>query len=506
MKERWFNYRPLCLIFGFLLLGSVFAFYIKQELTLTISVSLTILISLIVLAILKKKPQYALVPIIAFGVGIGLYFIGIARFNSTIDYTPNTIQARVYSISNEVDGMVAVEADSCKFDNKNSNDNLVIYIYDNSGLFKNINVGSIIKFKPYKFYKTDLFYNKTPNANRYYSDLKYTAIVIHEDIEYIKTDKTFAENIKTKVKNNLEVGLTNENAEIAYSALFGDKDLLSDKQYNSYKLSGVAHLLAVSGLHVGIVVTILNFILEKFKIKNWYKLSIIASILLFYSYLCSFTVSALRASIMAIILLLSKILKQPYDSFNSISIAGIIIFLLNPFCIFDVSFLLSFSCVIGITMLYKPLRKCLSTTKMPKTIVDSVAISLATTISIVFIMAYYFRTLNVISIISNVILIPIFTLAFVAIFIISILSLLIPFIKISYLLFPINYVLDFINIIATVLGNLTISNFNTLQFNYIAIIIYFMLLLFLGRFCTAKYQYKIISTLPMVALLLICLL
>ena len=216
MKERWFNFRPLCLIFGFLLLGSVFAFYITSQIALTISISLTIFISLIILSILKKKPQYVLIPIIAFVIGISLYYIGVARFSNTIDYRPTSIEARVNSISNEVDGLIVVKADSCKFNDKKNNDNIVIYIYDDSSLFEDINIGSVIKFKPYKFYKTDLFYNEIPNASRYYNDLKYTASVKIDDIEYIKTDKTLAEKFKNKVKNNLEIGLTNENAEIAY--------------------------------------------------------------------------------------------------------------------------------------------------------------------------------------------------------------------------------------------------------------------------------------------------
>ena len=354
-----------------------------------------------------------------------------------------------------------------------------------------------------KFYKADLLYYNTPNAQLFANDLKYGASVKIENITYLKTDKTFAESIKEKVKENLSLGLTNENAEIAYSALFGDKDLLSSKQYNVYKLSGVAHLLAVSGLHVGIVVAILNMVCKLCKIKKWYKFSLIAIFLAFYVYLCGFSISIIRASIMSLILLMAGILHKEYDSFNSISIAGIVVFLLNPLCIFDVGFLLSFSCVIGITMLYKPIRKAFAKIKMPKVVADSFAISLSTTISIVFVMAYYFKTLNIISIIANVILIPIFTVAFVIIFVVSILALLIPFV--SYVLYPINYILSFINLVATVLGNLSISNFNTLEFNFVAILVYFVLLLFLGRFCTAKYQYKIISTLPMVALLFYCL-
>lgn len=504
MKERWFNYRPLCLIFGFLLLGSVFAFYAPNYVALSILIVLLVFCFLLVLAIHKKKLQYVFVPLISFFVGICAYKIAVSSFNNTIDYTPNIIQARIYNVSNEVDGMIIVEADSCSFDNQKVNDNIIIYIYNNDGLFENIETGSVIKFVPYRFYKSDLFFYETPSSSLYTNDLKYTVSVLIDDIEYLKTDYTFAETIKNKIKDNLTLGLTNENVEIAYSALFGDKDLLSDKQYNAYKLSGVAHLLAVSGLHVGIVVAILNALCKWTRIKKWYKLSLIAIFLLFYSYLCGFSVSVIRASIMAIILLIANILGKEYDGFNSIAIAGIVIFLINPLCIFDVGFLLSFSCVIGILMLNKPIQKALSKTNMPKTIVNSVAISLATTISIVIVMAYYFRTLNIISIIANVILIPIFTVGFVAVFVLSILSLLIPYL--SYLLYPINYVFNFINLIATILGNLSISNFNTIEFNYIAIIIYFVLLLFVGRFSTAKYQYKLLTMLPILALLFYCLL
>ena len=504
MKERWFNYRPLCLIFGFLLLGTVFSFYLTKELAFTISITLTFALALALLAIYKKKPQYFLVPLISFLVGLGMYYLAIFNFNQTIDYTPKTIETRIYNISNEADGMIKVECDNCIFDGNKTHDNLTLYVYDNSGLFENIEVGNVIKFKPYRFYKSDLFYYETPSASLYAEDLKYTTSVLIKDITYIKTDKTFAEFFKEKIKDNLQISLTNENAEIAYSALFGDKDLLSDKQYGVYKLSGVAHLLAVSGLHVGIIVSILTTLMSWKKHKKWYKFGIIATFLLMYTYLCGFSISIVRASIMSLVLLLSAKLGKEYDSFNSISIAGIVVFIMNPLCIFYVGFLLSFSCVIGITMLYKPILRVVQKMKMPKPITEGVSISLVTTTAIVIIMAYYFKTLNIISIVANVILIPIFTVGFVLVFITSIVSLIFPFI--AYLMYPANYIFNIINLIATILGNLAISNFNTIEFNFVAIIIYFMLLLFLGRFCTAKYQYKIISTLPMVALLFYCLL
>lgn len=504
MKERWFNYRPLCLIFGFLLLGSVFSFYFIQNTLVTTIVAILIISALMVLAYYKNKLRYVLVPIIAFIIGVSAYYLSIYNFNKSVDHKPNIIESRIYNISEEKNGMIRVECDNCIFDEKRVNDNITLYIYDNDSLFNNIEIGSIIKFKPNKFYKADLFYHEIPNSSLYYKDLKYTVSAKIEEITYIKTDKNFAESFRETIKDRLKLGFTNENVEIAYSALFGDKDLLSENQYNAYKLSGVAHLLAVSGLHVGIIVAILNYICKKFKIKKWYKFGLIALFLIFYSYLCGFSISIVRASIMSLILLLAHNFYKQYDSLNAISIAGIILFLINPLCVFDVAFLLSFSCVLGITMLNKPILKAFNKTRLPKKVAESLSVSISASTFILFIMAYYFNTLNLISIIANVVLIPIFTIGFVAVFVVSILSILIP--VLAYVLYPVNYIFSGINILAIILGNLTISNFNTISFNYIGVIVYFFLLLFMGRFCTAKSQYKIISTLPIVALLLYCLL
>jgi len=502
MKERWFNYRPLCLIFGFLLLGSVFSFYLTKNLAVCIVSMILVAVALLILSIYKRKPKYFLVPIISFIIGISAFNLAILSFNNKIDYVPATVQARIYAISNESDGMMRVEADDCIFDNKHINDNVIIFIYDYDGLFQNIEVGSVIKFQPNKFYETNLLFYETPSSSLYANDLKYTVSVYMDNIQYIKTDKTFAERVKEKIKDNISLGLNNENTEIAYSALFGEKDLLSDKQYSAYKLSGVAHLLAVSGLHVGIIVKILSMAFNFKKSKKWWKVGIIATILMLYTHICGYSISVVRASIMSLIFILSEIMGKEYDSFNSIAVAGIVVYAINPLCIFDAAFLLSFSCVIGITMLYAPIEKFLSKTKVSPKIVKSLSVSLSTTIAILIIMACYFRTLNIISLLANMILIPIFTLAFVPLFVISIASLILPYL--SYLLYPINYIFEFINIIAIILGNLYISNFTTIKINYICIIIYFLFLLFLGRFCTAKYQYKIISSLSILALLFYC--
>lgn len=503
MKQKWFNYRPLCLIFIFLLLGSFFAFHLFKNLALTISLTCIVFILILINAIIKKKIKYFLVPIIAFIVGVGCYHLAYVSYHSSMVEAPKEIQARIYMFDKPSGNSTYIEADNCIFDGEQTNKSMIIYLHDNSGRFQNIEIGSVIKFKPNTFNNLILNYDKGVNANLYYENIKYSATVSMDNIEYIETNKTFSENIKSIIKSRLANGLSNENVELAYSSLFGEKDMLSEKQYSSFKLSGVAHLLAVSGLHVGIIVGILSAFLRKLNAKRWVEFLVTAVFLLFYAYICNFAVSIIRASIMYLIMLLASMCGREYDSLNSISVAGIIIFFINPFSLFDISFIMSFSCVAGITILNKSISSVLEKIHTPNILREGLSISMSTSIALIFIMAYYFSTLNVISLIANVILIPLFTIAFVMIFICAIISIGIPFI--TFVLYPINYLLNFINMLANMLGNLPIANFATLSFNFVTILIYFLLLLLLSKICVAKRKEKIIFTLPIVALMFYCL-
>ena len=502
MKKRIFNYRPLCLIFLFLLLGTVFSFYIVGNMLATIIVSIVILLFVIVIAILKKKVKYFLIPLVAFVIGVGLYFVAIYSFESVEYEKPNTIIARIYNVSDIEDGSMRVYADSCKFDGEEVDFKITIYIYDYTNMFHDIDIGSVISFTPYNFYKSDLFYSEVPNSYLFSKNIKYTISVLAKDITYIDTDITFAEQIKENIKENLTNGLTNENADIAYSSLFGETYVLSESQNLNFQLAGVSHLLAVSGMHIVIIVAILNKFFDLVRIKKWYRLVAMTIILFLYLYMCNFTISALRATIMAIVLLFAPLVRREYDALSSIGFAGIICMLVNPLSAFDAGFLMSFACVVGIAILFKPIKSALMSMKMPKWLAESIGMSVATNVSLIFIMAFFFENVNLISILANIILIPIFTFAFIIVFVLSFVSLVLPFI--TYVLYPLNYVFDFINVVANVMGGLPISNFTTISIEYYTTLIYMVIILLISRSCVADRATKVIMSLPLVALLVVC--
>jgi len=485
------------------MLGSLFAFYIKNHLIISIITVVSIFGIVIGVAIFKKKIKYFLIPLTAFVFAVGIFNFKIYNFNKDGLEKPEQIQARVYSVGSPKQGQIKLKADSCVFDGKEINTNIIIYLYDNNSLFNDVEIGDIICIKPKNFYKTNLSYKNTPNSKMLTEKLKYSVTVDIDMFLITGNDKTFVEEIKQEIKTNLTGNLTNENVELAYSALFGDKELLGEEQYKAYRLSGVAHLLAVSGLHVSIIVMVISKILSMLKIKGWYNFVIIVLFLGFYAYICNFSVSVVRAGIMSLLVLLSTLFHREYDPLTSIGLAGIVVFIINPICVFDVAFLMSFGCAFGIVLFAKPIATVLKKIKITPKVADAMAITLSTLLSLLIISAYFFNNFNFISIIANLLIIPIFTVAFSFVFIVSLMSLIIP--HIALILYPFNYVFDVINVLATMLGNLKFANIPTTTLNFIAIPIYFVLLFMLSRICMANHLNKIIFSLVIVAILLLCL-
>ncbi len=503
MKQRYFNYRPLLFIFMSLVAGSLFSYFIFEKPIMTIVITTILFGLLLFTSIVKKKAKYILIPVLAFLIGIGSYYLAIYNFNKGTDVIPSEVTLKVVSVETAEDHEMRIIGDDVKFDGKNINCKVYVNLKDSTGLFNGVVIGERIRFAPTSTFRINLFYYDAPNSTLYKNNIKYFTSAKVSNIEFLGEDKDVLETIRERINDNLHLGLTNENADFTYSALFGDKSSLSEKQYNFYRTSGLAHLLAVSGLHIGLIVLVFNWIFKKLKVNKYVRLIILFGFLLFYLMLCDFAYSALRACIMAIILLIADILHENYDSLNAISIAGILIFITNPFCIFDVSFLLSFACAFGITILHKPIKIFLISIKFNEKLADAVALSLSATISIMIVLAFYFQTLNIISVLANILLIPLFTIGFEIVFIVSLLSLICPYI--CYLLVPINYLFNFVSLGCVFFSASSLSHINTINFNYFGIIAYFALILVLGRFCTAKWQYKIIISLPLVALLVACL-
>ena len=226
-----------------------------------------------------------------------------------------------------------------------------------------------------------------------------------------KISLTLRDRIKNSVYENFE-GTDTFFTDIGYAMLFGESDILEHEVYDSFKYSGVAHLLAVSGFHISIIVSFLVFLLNKMKANKFVTISVVGGLLVFYSYLCSFSPSVIRASLMSILLMYSNMRNKEYDRLSALSLSLIAILLVSPMKLFSVSLILSFVSVLSIILLM-PIFERLFSKFLSEKFSSSISITFAVSIGISVFQFYYFGYYPVLSIISNLLTIPIVGLLFV---------------------------------------------------------------------------------------------
>ena len=335
----------------------------------------------------------------------------------------------------------------------------------------NIEMGKVISFNT-SFSDNKLIYEGRFSATTLLRKIKYTATLYEEEVKIIDNRPNIFEKTNLFIKNTLSNGLSGDEFGVAYALLTGHSEFMGDDTLTSYRKAGVAHIFAVSGLHIGFLATAIGFLLAKFRVNRLLRVIIIFPILLFYSGVCGFSASSIRATIMVTVSLLVAITGERYDGLTSIAISALIVLIYSPVQLFYVGFQLSFTVVLGMMILSKPISRLLHF--LPNKLATVLSTVLSAQVSAIPISLYAFGWFSFISIIANLVFIPIVS----AIFVILIISVLIggAFNIATIVLFPVKYVLMLVNYCITILdydifivGGFTLSVFSV--FYYVAIII-----------------------------------
>lgn len=224
------------------------------------------------------------------------------------------------------------------------------------------------------------------------------------DIEIVGQSNNLFEKCYLKIKSVI-VEHMGEQAPFALALITGDSSLINSNELSNFRFSGVSHIFAVSGLHIGFLVGLISAFFEILKIKREKKAFLVTFIALFYSGICGFTPSSLRATVMSAILLFAKAKGKKYDMLNSISLSMIIILLFNPFDLLSTGFVLSYGCVISICLFYKTFENLLKF--MPEKLGGSVALCLSVQFGVSPLVCYYFGYTSIISVLLNLLVVPI---------------------------------------------------------------------------------------------------
>lgn len=213
-------------------------------------------------------------------------------------------------------------------------------------------------------------------------------------------------DLRDKVNSVIDNIYTKDDAGIIKAVSTGDTSGLSKNARNLFTSAGIAHILAISGLHIAIIAGAIIALLEMLGI-NKRKSSLIAVIMLgFYTVFTGGNTAVLRSFIMTVVVLMGKVLYRRGDALNSCSIAGIIILLLNPYSLFSIGFQLSFVSVAALITLADFMEQSDDILeKLKGGIIASLFVSIVT----FPIISYNFYTVPLYGFITNIFVVPVLT-------------------------------------------------------------------------------------------------
>lgn len=288
----------------------------------------------------------------------------------------------------------------------------------------------------------------------------------------------------------LSMFLSQDNADLVYTMLLGDKSVLSFGLRYDFTVTGMAHILVVSGLHVGALFGAVGTILRWLRVPKRLHLWIIAPILLFYGYLCGWQYAIIRAVIMCLVYTFAKHHLRVADSLSVLSLAGIVILLIYPYALVSASFLLSFSCVLGIYLWYQTVIKVIPS--------SAVAMYVAVTLGSFPFLVYFFGEIPVLGLVANVVLVPLLMWSFyLGLFAVCTFAC-------GAVLWLAEPLLNFVNWITTAIGQLSWATI-PVSHGLPAIFVYYLATIILSRFIflQPKVKYSLVAVLFTCYLILI---
>lgn len=207
---------------------------------------------------------------------------------------------------------------------------------------------------------------------------------------------------------------------VVNSILLGEKHDLPENIKNNFDIIGAYHLLSTSAIHISILSAFCLWIFKRLKLGNRFSAALAALAVFIFMALTCFTPSVIRAGTMSIIYLLGLAIFQKPDSLNSLGIAVFLICLLSPNSAFDISLWMGVFSTLGIIIAYNPIKNFirgklnvqLYNNKIVNYTVSSIAISLSVWAFTLPLVAWFFKKTSLISILSNLILIPVVTVIF----------------------------------------------------------------------------------------------
>lgn len=436
--------------------------------------------------------------VLAFILAFGLFYSGCLFFEPESSFLSSTVKGKVILIE-QTDYNYRVLLEDCNVVSKKKETVQRLYVYCDS-LPPHLKQGNIVECNgdvlPIKHPKHE---NPGTTNKRLTNQIdgvfysiytkKLTVLERSEDINH-----KFS-LLKSKIRQHIYTcAPSSDSASVLYAMITADRQFITDETRFLFSQTGTSHLLAVSGLHINILVAFIAFFLKRFNVKSVVSLLVLGTFLVFYAFFTGFMPSVLRAGIMATVFSFALNFGTRYDSVNILSLAGILILACNPFILFDVSFQLSFLACFGIFVFIKYQIK--TKYRILNSLFNSCVLTIGATVFTLPLMIYYFGSLPLFSILANLFVVPLASFSLMLGFM---------FLLISFFFNPVGIlikipciIIEFYLFILKFLSKLPVIIFKA--YNFIFVLIVLALFILLTRFFRFKKK-KLIA-----CLLIICLL
>ncbi|MBI1837917.1 MAG: ComEC/Rec2 family competence protein [Flavobacteriia bacterium] len=212
-------------------------------------------------------------------------------------------------------------------------------------------------------------------------------------------------NAKNYLLKILNKNLQGEELAVAEALILGERTDLDSETISAFGNSGAMHVLAVSGLHIGILLEIIIRFLKLFsRFISKQKALVLALIIIWiYTILSGLSASVLRSTVMFTVLTLAQLSGRNYSSINNLFFTAFVLLLMNPLNLFDIGFQLSFLAMLGIFWFYKPIsRSIFIRLKWLNKLWETTAVGLAAQVFTVPLTLYYFHQFPNYFILTNI--------------------------------------------------------------------------------------------------------
>ena len=264
--------------------------------------------------------------------------------------------------------------------------------------------------------------------------------------------KYYPAYIRYRIIETIQSAFPADTADFACALLLGVADGIDYETDTAFKISGIRHIIAVSGLHVTILFSLVYVVTGR---KKWITALIGIPILFLFAAVAGFSPSITRACIMHSLMVIAMLFEKEYDAPTALSFAVVCMLGCNPWCVTNVGFQLSVCCLIGIIVFSERIKKYLldkkrlgrckgGWKKLAAWFASSVSISLSAVIFTTPLCAYYFGVVSLVGPLTNLLTLWIITFVFYGIMLVCLTSFLLPAVGTIvawFVSWPIRYVL-----------------------------------------------------------------